>query len=456
MVQIHQRSLNLSMNTLKDHREIGRKLDLFSFHEYAPGAVFWHPKGLIIYHQIMKLIRSILNKSGYQEIKTPVMVKNQLFIKSGHFKHFGKHNMFNLAIYEDEEIKAKKIKFDEETGTVEVNYSLKPMNCPESTLIYNTHARSYRDLPLKFSDFGVLHRRELSGVIGGLFRLREFTIDDAHIYCRKDQIMDIVSELLNQIKIFYDIFGLPLRFYLSTKPDKALALPDHPSLWEEAENDLKKALESAHIKYGIKEKDGAFYGPKIDFHITDSQERDWQLATVQLDFQMPRPLDVMYTNEKGKKEYAVIVHRAFTGSIERFIGILIEHFQGNLPLWLAPIQVAVLPVSDEFLSFAREVGKQLEGENVRVAVNCESKTLGAKIRDCSLQKIPYMVIIGKREYEKSRSTTKDVQTTWVAVRTGQNLRIGGQKAMKKPFGKEECSLYEFLTHVKQHIENKIL
>ncbi|MFQ5452536.1 MAG: aminoacyl--tRNA ligase-related protein, partial [Candidatus Paceibacterota bacterium] len=255
---------------LKDHRQIGKELDLFSFHEIAPGAVFWHPKGWVIYQEITALLRSMLAKSGYQEIKTPVMVRSELFKKSGHWKHFGERNMFNLSIKDDQSSSSL--------------YSLKPMNCPESTRIFNACTRSYKDLPIKFSEFGILHRNELSGVLGGLFRLREFTIDDAHIYCTQEQIQEVVGELLKQILAFYKIFGFKLSFYLSTKPDKALEIANKPTLWADAEKDLDASLTGLGIKFNVKEKDGAFYGPKIDFHMTDSQERDWQLATVQLDF----------------------------------------------------------------------------------------------------------------------------------------------------------------------------
>ncbi len=395
------------MTTLKDHREIGRELDLYSFNEYAPGAVFWHPKGWFIYQKIVSHLRLVLDHAGYQEIKTPVMVKSDLFKKSGHWKHFGERNMFNLAIYDPEELKVNK--------NLEVNYTLKPMNCPESTLVFNAKPRSYRDLPLKFSDFGILHRNELSGVLGGLFRVREFTIDDAHIYVRHDQVMMIISELLTMIRDFYKLFGFELRFYLSTKPDKALTLPDKPKLWEEAEGDLKNALEKEGVHYGVKEKDGAFYGPKIDFHMTDSQGRDWQLATIQLDFQMPRSLDVLYTNEKGEKEHAVIIHRAFTGSIERFIGILVEQYQGNFPLWLSPQQVVILPVTDAQNKLATEVSKQLQLQGIRSSVNTESKTLGAKIRESTLQKIPFMGIIGEKE---------QLKTNMISVRTREGRDLG--------------------------------
>lgn len=403
------------MNSRRDHREIGRELDLFSFHEEAPGAVFWHPKGWIIYQEIIKLIHSIHEERGYREIKTPVLVKNGLFVKSGHMKHFSE-NIFNL-----EEEKEK--------------YSLKPMNCPESALVFNSNPRSYRDLPMKLSEFGILHRRELSGVLGGLFRLREFTIDDAHIYCKQGQIQDVVAEVLADVQNFYKVFKFDLRFYLATKPDKALDIPSMPNLWPDAEEDLSKALKKAGLKFDIKAKDGAFYGPKIDFHMTDSQGRDWQLATVQIDFQIPRALNTTYTNEKGEKEFAVIIHRAYAGSIERFMGILLEQYQGVLPVWLSPVQVIILPVSEKFIDYAIKTVSLLNKSSVRVQLDSSDKTLSAKIREASLQKIPYMCIIGDKEVSKGE--------TWLTVRTGAGEDLGTMK------------LDEFIVKLKTEIEKKL-
>ena len=409
------------MSQLKDHRQIGKELDLFSFSEYAPGAVFWHPKGWFIYQQIVTRLRDTLKKSGYQEIKTPVLVKSDLFKKSGHWKHFGDTNMFNLRIKEDENASSE--------------YSLKPMNCPESTLVFNARPRSYKDLPLKLSEFGILHRNELSGVLGGLFRVREFTIDDAHIYCCQDQIPEVVHELLEQIQDFYKMFGLSLSFFIATKPDKALEIAGFPTLWADAEGDLKAALEKTNVSFGIKEKDGAFYGPKIDFHMHDSQDRDWQLATIQLDFQMPRSLDVQYINDRGEREYAVMIHRAFTGSIERFIGILVEQCQGNFPLWLSPVQVSILPVSDKFMDYAQKMRQQFEEGNIRVAVDSDNKTLGAKIREAALQKIPYLCIIGEKEIKNGRRK--------VSVRTREGKDLGTSE------------VNEFIKKIKTEIESKI-
>ena len=426
----------------KDHRQIGQELDLFSFHDVAPGAVFWHPKGWLIYQEIVGLLRSTLNKTNYQEIKTPVMVKNALFKRSGHWQHFGQDNMFNLAIYEDQEIAQGKVPMIK-VGNVsipEVNYSLKPMNCPESTLIYNSRTRSYKDLPLKFSQFDILHRRELSGVLGGLFRLREFSIDDAHIYCRKDQINDVVSELLGQIQNFYKLFNFKLNFFLSTKPDKALELPQYPNLWEEAESGLKSALESKKIKFDIKEKGGAFYGPKVDFHMTDSQGRDWQLATIQLDFQMPILLGCTYVNQKGDNENATIIHRAFTGSIERFIGILTEHYQGAFPLWLSPVQVMIIPIADRHNEYASSIVQTIKLKGIRVELDTRPERLQAKIRDASLQKVPYLGIIGDREVESSKLK---VENGKISIRTRKGKDLG------------QLKLSDFINRLKEEIDKKI-
>lgn len=394
------------MADLKDHRQIGKELDLFSFNEYAPGAVFWHPRGLFIYQEIVNLIRGRLAPLGYQEIKTPVMVKSDLFKKSGHWQHFGDTNMFSLQVKEDESDSSL--------------YSLKPMNCPEATLVYNSQPRSYRDLPLKYSEFGILHRNELSGVLGGLFRVREFTIDDAHIFTRDAQIEEMVMELLAMITDFYKLFDFKLSFYLSTRPEKALEIEGQPNLWKEAEDDLKEALKKAHIEFKIKEGDGAFYGPKIDFHMTDSQDRDWQLATIQLDFQMPRSLDVIYTNEKGEKDYAVMIHRALTGSIERFMGILIEEYQGAFPFWLAPTQVAILTVNENASGAANKALELLSHAGIRAIVDTDNKTLPAKIRDHTLQKVPYLCIIGDKEVAASSENEVVVS---IRSLSGENLGV---------------------------------
>jgi len=395
---------------LKDHRQIGRELDLFSFHDAASGAVFWHPKGWSIYLALQEFIRSLLEKEGYTEISTPVMVKSDLFKKSGHWEHY-KENIFNLDVEAE-------------------SYSLKPMNCPESTLIYSTKTRSYQDLPIRYSDFGILHRNELSGVLGGLFRVRQFTIDDAHHFVRPDQIQEEIHKLILLIADFYKTFDFKPEFYFSTKPDKAMG---DPKLWIEAEKDLKEALTKAKVKYGVKEKDGAFYGPKIDIHIKDSQNRDWQLATIQLDFQIPEKMGLEYVDKDGKGKRPVIIHRAITGSLERFIGILTEHYQGAFPLWLSPVQVMVMPITDKQESAAKKIVEDLKKEGIRVELDNRPERLQAKIRDSSLQKIPYLGIIGDRE----------IESTSISIR----MKNG------KDLGKLKVS--DFLKRLKEEIDKKI-
>ncbi len=410
--------------TLKDHRQIGQELDLFSFHDVAPAAAFWHPKGWIIYRSLQELIREKLAPQDYQEVSTPVMVKNALYKKSGHWEHFGEHNMFNLAIHEDEEITAGKV------PTIhEVNYSLKPMNCPEAAVIYETKTRSYQDLPLRLADFGILHRRELSGVLGGLFRTRQFTQDDAHIFARTDQIQEEIHKLIVLVSDLYKMFGFTPKFYFSTKPDKAMG---DAKLWQEAEKDLEQALKDAKVKYGIKEKDGAFYGPKIDIQIKDSQDRDWQLATIQLDFQIPEKMELEYVDKDGKAKRPVIIHRAITGSLERFIGILTEHYQGAFPLWLSPVQVMVLPIADRHIEKGKLAVEKLRNEGIRVELDARNETLQAKIRDATLQKVPYLGIMGDREAEN--------ETVSVRTRDGKDL---GQIEVSK-----------FIKKVKEEIDKK--
>ena len=374
----------MSNATLKDHREIGRELDLFSFHQYAPGAIFWHHKGWLIYRTLLDFIRKKTEEEGYMEISTPVMVKSQLFKESGHREHFGE-NIFNLKV-------DKK------------NYSLKPMNCPESAIVFRSKTRSYNDLPLRLSEFGILHRRELSGVLGGLLRVRQFTIDDAHIFVAPEQIHDEIQKLLKLTAEVYKSLGFKPRFYLATRPDKAMG---DKKTWKEAENGLEKALGDANVKFEIKPKDGAFYGPKIDIHIFDSQNRDWQLATIQLDFQIPQQMQLEYADSDGSKKRPVMIHRGIFGSLERFIGILLEHTQGNLPVWLSPVQAAILPVSDKSADFARKTAEKIRSNGIRTDVDMRSETLQAKIRDATLQKVPYILVVGEKEQKENKVSIRE-------------------------------------------------
>lgn len=381
----------MNKSRLKDHRELGRELDLIMFHEYAPGAVFWLPKGWAVYKTLVDFIRSKIEREGYQEIATPVMTKSQLFVESGHWQHF-RENIFSLKIDKED-------------------YSLKPMNCPEAALIFRAKTRSYQDLPIRFSEFGILHRHELSGVLGGLLRVRQFIIDDAHLFVRPDQIQEEINKLINLVTTVYKSLGFSLRFYLATKPDKAMG---DDKTWKEAEKDLAAALKDSRVKFDIKPKDGAFYGPKIDIHIYDSQNRDWQLATIQLDFQIPQRMELAYVDKNGSKKRPVMIHRGIFGSLERFIGILLEHTQGNLPVWLSPIQVIVLPLSDKFLSYGQKVVSELKTADIQVEIDDRNETLQAKIRDATLQKIPYLLIVGAKEQKSSK----------VAIRTRKGEDLG--------------------------------
>ena len=380
---------------LTDHREIGQELDLFSFHEIAPGTVFWHGKGMVIWRELEKYLREKNDQGGYQETSTPVMVKKELFEKSGHWEHFQK-NIFTLDI-------------ENET------YALKPMNCPESTLIYSSKIRSYRDLPIRLSEItDRLHRNELSGTLGGLLRVRQMTQDDAHIYCRPDQIEEEISKLMALVKEFYFILDLPLSFSLATRPDKAMG---DPKLWKEAEKDLENVLKKVEVKYQIKEKDGAFYGPKIDINVTDSQNREWTIATIQLDFQIPERMELEYVDENGKKKRPVMIHRAIIGTFERFIGIILEHFEGVLPYWLSPIQVSILSINEKVLKYSEEIFKKLEEKNIRVELDARNETIGKKIREAELQKIPYLLIIGEKEAATKKVSIRKRQEGDIGVKS---------------------------------------
>lgn len=367
---------NLEEAKKRDHRKLGKELELFFFHSISPGAPFWLPNGMIIFRELEKYWREMHDESGYLETNTPIVVKDSIFKQSGHLDHYEEH-MFKIS---------------SETE----NLYLKPMNCPESTLIYSSKLRSYKDLPIRLSEIGRLHRNELSGALGGMFRVRQITMDDAHIFCRNDQIQEEITGVLSLVKKFYFVFGFKPKFYLSTRPDKAMG---DVEIWNSAEKDLESALISNELDYKVKEKDGAFYGPKIDIHIKDVLNRDWQLATIQLDFQMPERFDLTYEGGDGVKHRPVMIHRAIFGSFERFMGILIEHFAGEFPLWLAPVQVAVFTISDSQKDYANEIYEELKKENIRVILDERNEKIGYKIREAETKKIPYMIVLGDKEKE---------------------------------------------------------
>lgn len=359
----------------RDHRKIGQDLDLIYFHEYAPGAPFYLKKGAIIYNILIDFIRKEYKKRGYQEVITPQLYNKKLWETSGHWEHY-KENMFIVNIEGQE-------------------HSLKPMNCPSHCLIYNRDVKSYKDLPIRIADFCNLHRNELSGTLSGMFRVRKFAQDDGHTFCRFDQIEEEVIAVLEFIKyVWIDIFGFKLEYYLSTMPDKALGSKE---TWEKAEHYLANALEKANIEYKIKPKEGAFYGPKIDIDIEDALGRKWQCPTCQLDFNLPERFQTMYMDAESKKQPCVMIHRAVLGSLERFFGVMTEHYAGKFPLWLSPIQVRILTVADRFNEHALGIKKKMEDADIRVDVDFKSESIPKKVREAQLQKIPLMITIGEKE-----------------------------------------------------------
>ena len=396
----------------RDHRKLGKELELFVFHDIAPGAPFWLPKGMIIFRELEKFLREELDHNGYQEINTPILVKKDLWEQSGHWAHY-RENMF-------------LVESDETT------YALKPMNCPESTYVYRNKIRSYKDLPLRYSEIGRLHRNEISGALGGMFRVRQITMDDAHIYCRPDQILSEVNSLIDLVARFYSIFGLKPIYNLSTRPDEAMG---DIKLWEQAEESLKKALESKNITYNLKPKDGAFYGPKIDVLIEDAIGREWQIATIQLDFVMlPERFELEYIAEDGSRQRPVAIHRAIFGSFERFVGIITEHFAGSFPTWLSPVQAVILPITDAFNNYAQQVFHALKNAKVRVELDFRNEKVGFKIREWELKKVPYMLVVGEKE--KSNHT--------VSIRQHKKGDIGA-----KP-------LNDFIQKIVKEISEKLL
>jgi threonyl-tRNA synthetase len=359
----------------RDHRKLGRELGLFDFHDVSPGAPFWLPKGMVVFRELERFSREMQDARGYQEISTPILVNKKLWEQSGHWEHYAE-NMFRVEVEEQ-------------------LFSLKPMNCPESTFVYRTSLRSYRDLPLRLAEMGRLHRNERSGTLTGLFRVRQFTQDDAHIYCRPDQLQAEITGVLELVRDFYRTFDLEPMFRLATRPEKFLGTPEQ---WDRAEAALEEALKANGLSYVVKAGDGAFYGPKIDIHIEDVLGRDWQMATVQADLTMlPERFDLEYVDADGQPKRPIAIHRAIFGSYERFIGILTEHFAGAFPAWLAPVQARVLPVSVKHQAYAQAVFERLRGAGLRVELDDRSEKLGYKIREAQVQKIPYMLVVGERE-----------------------------------------------------------
>jgi threonyl-tRNA synthetase len=394
----------------RDHRVLGKQLDLFSFNQAGPGFAFIHPKGMVIWNAIIDFLRDIHAKYGYEEIQTPVILNELLWHKSGHWDNY-KENMYFTS-------------FDE------TSYAIKPMNCPGGCLVYKTRKHSYREFPMRVMEFGLVHRHEASGVMHGLFRVRQFTQDDAHIYCTPDQIE---AEIIGVIEIIFEIykaFGFEdLHIELSTKPQKHIGSDE---IWEVSTDALENALKHKLIDYKINEGDGAFYGPKIDFHIKDCLKRSWQLGTIQLDFSMPQRFDLVYTDKDNTEKTPVMIHRAVLGSFERFIGILIEHYGGNFPLWLSPQHATVLPISEKSNDYAGMVEDKLKQTGLRCDLDLSDEKINAKIARAYAAKLPYMLVVGPKE---ARSDTV-------------NVRIRGEKENRT------AKIGEFITIVKQKIADK--
>ena len=369
----------------RDHRRLGVQLDLFSFHpEISPGAAFWHPKGQLLYRTLEDAMRAEQKRRGYGEVSTPIMVHRRLWDQSGHWELY-RDNMFVLE-------------------SEEQTFSLKPMNCPESTFIYRSKKRSYRDFPLRYAEYGRLHRNELSGTLSGLLRVRQMVQDDAHIYVRPDQLQAEIAELLDLTKTVYGWFGMTPRFRLGTRPEKALG---DPATWTKSEASLLAALEASGVTYRVEPGDGSFYGPKIDILIDDVLGREWQTATIQEDrVMLPERFDLTYTDEQGHEVRPVAIHRAIYGTFERFIGLLLEHFAGALPFWCAPVQVVVIPIADRHNDAARELGAVLDGRGLRTEVDDSDLRMQNKIRLAQEQKIPYMLVLGDREVEARSATVR--------------------------------------------------
>lgn len=393
----------------RDHRRLGTQLKLFSIEDEGPGFPFFHPKGMVLRNQLENFWREEHRSWGYHEIKTPIILSRSLWEQSGHWDHF-KENMYFTTIDEGD-------------------YAIKPMNCPGAILVYKAGQHSYRHLPIRLAELGLVHRHELSGVLHGLMRVRAFTQDDAHIFMLPSQISDEIKKVIDLVDYFYGVFGFEYHVELSTKPEKAMG---SDAIWDMATAALEEALKSKGMEYIINEGDGAFYGPKIDFHLKDSLGRTWQCGTIQLDFLMPEKFDLTYIGEDGQKHRPVMIHRVVFGSIERFIGILIEHYAGAFPTWLAPVQVKILPISDAHMDYAFQIKAKLETAGIRVEVDERNEKIGYKIREAQLEKIPYMLVVGDKE----------VAENTVAVRQrGQGDRGA-------------TPVEQFLQNILQEIENK--
>ncbi|RTE07092.1 threonine--tRNA ligase [Paenibacillus whitsoniae] len=367
----------------RDHRKLGKDLDLFMFSEEAPGMPFFLPQGMIIRNELEGFARELQRKRGYEEVRTPLMMNNRVWEQSGHWDHY-KDNMYF-------------------TQVDDVKFALKPMNCPGHMLIFKNSLHSYRELPIRISEFGQVHRHEMSGALNGMMRVRTFCQDDAHLFVLPEQIGEEIGQVIELIHHVYDVLGFAYTVELSTRPDEKLGSDE---LWDQAEQALQNVLDQRGIPYQINEGDGAFYGPKIDFHILDSLKRSWQCGTIQLDFQMPDKFDLAYVGEDGRKHRPVVIHRALYGSMERFIGMLTEHFAGAFPLWLAPTQVMILPVSEHQAAYAYQVKQLLTHAGVRAEVDARQEKLGYRLREAQLRKAPYVFVVGDREMQAGEASVR--------------------------------------------------
>ncbi len=393
----------------RDHRKLGRELDLFSLSEEGPGFPFFHPKGMVIRNLLEDLWREEHIKRGYEEIKTPVILNEELWRQSGHWDHY-KENMYFTKIDGED-------------------YAIKPMNCPGAILVYNRKRHSYRDLPIRMGELGIVHRHELSGVLHGLMRVRNFTQDDAHLFILPEQIKDEIIGIIDFVDHIYSIFGFKYHVELSTKPEDAMGTDEE---WDTAIDALKAALDERELQYKINEGDGAFYGPKIDFHLEDCIGRTWQCGTIQLDFQMPRRFDITYVGADGENHRPIMLHRVIFGSIERFIGILIEHYAGRFPTWLSPVQVKILPITDKHIEHCLQLEEKMKAEKIRVETDTRNEKVGYKIREAQLSQIPYMLIIGDKEIESGE----------VSVRSRDKGELGA------------ISVSEFIDNITEEIKEK--
>ena len=392
----------------RDHKKLGKELDLFMIAPEGPGFPFFLPKGMILRNVLEDFWRKVHRENGYEEIKTPMILNEELWHRSGHWDHY-KDNMYTTKIDEND-------------------YALKPMNCPGGMLVYKRKMHSYRDLPIRSGELGLVHRHEKSGELNGLFRVRCFTQDDAHIFCLPEQIESEIVRLMKLINYVYGIFGFDYHVELSTRPEDSMGSDEQ---WELATNALRHALESQNMPYEVNEGDGAFYGPKIDFHLKDCIGRTWQCGTIQLDFQMPERFDLTYIGQDGEKHRPVMLHRVIFGSIERFIGIITEHYAGAFPTWLAPVQVEILPIADSHIEYAKQVQEQLEKLEIRTELDDRQEKIGYKIREAQLQKVPYMLVLGEKEIEAKT----------VGVRSREDGDIGAM------------SLQEFVEKVQKEVES---